>query len=113
MGLRIALLIAAFGWAAAAIAGASSFVLVNGTMGELKDLSIRRSGTQDWKPLGNAPPAGARGPITFNDRDCAFDIRANLAGSGAVTWADVNLCDVRTVTLRHDESVGAWVDYDR
>jgi hypothetical protein len=35
-----------------------------------------------------------------------------VAGS-AVTWAGVNLCDVKSVTLRKDDSAGAWVDYDQ
>ena len=38
--------------------------------------------------------------------------RANVAG-GPVTWAGVNLCDVKSVTLRRDSSAGAWVDYDQ
>jgi hypothetical protein len=50
--------------------------------------------------------------MNFSDPDCAFDIRANVAGAGSVTWADVNLCAVKSVTLNHDGSAGAWVDYD-
>lgn len=96
-----------------AIAGASNFTLVNGTGVSLADLSIRRAGTQDWKPLGSAPAAGARGQISFSNPDCAFDIRANVPGKGPVTWTDVNLCDVRSVTLNRNESAGAWVDYDQ
>ncbi|HEX3423369.1 MAG TPA: hypothetical protein VHS33_08230 [Sphingomicrobium sp.] len=92
--------------------GASDFTLVNGTGGALSELSIRRSGTGDWKSLGEAPAAGAKQPISFNNPDCAFDIRATIPGSGPVTWADVNLCDVKSVTLKRDESAGAWVDYD-
>lgn len=99
--------------AAPAIAGASNFVLVNGTDGGLAQLSVRRSGTQEWKALGNAPAAGARGPISFKDSDCDFDIRANVSGVGPVTWANVNLCDVKSVTLKRDQSAGAWVDYDQ
>lgn len=95
-----------------ALAGASSFTLVNGTGGGLSNLSIRRAGTQDWKPLGTAPADGARGSISFSDPDCAFDIRANVAGN-PVTWAGVNLCDVKSVTLKRDTSAGAWVDYDQ
>src|SRR5690242_19782282 len=94
-------------------AGASNFTLVNGTNAALADLSIRRAGTQEWKPLGAAPAAGARGSMNFSDPDCAFDIRANVAGAGQVTWADVNLCAVKSVTLNRDRSAGAWVDYDR
>ena len=91
-------------------AGASNFTLINGTDGALGALSIRRAGTQDWKPLGSGPSAGARGSISFSDPDCAFDIRANGAN---VTWAGVNLCDVKSVTLRRDAGAGAWVDYDQ
>jgi len=111
--LRLALSIAMLGSASAAAAGASNFTLVNGTPGGLSDVSIRRAGTQDWKPLGTAPSAGARSPVSFKDQDCAFDIRANVPGSGAVTWAGVNLCDVKSVVLKRDESAGAWVDYDQ
>jgi hypothetical protein len=93
-------------------AGASNFTLVNGTGASLAELSIRRAGTQEWKPLGSAPVAGARVPMKFSDPDCAFDIRANVAGAGPTTWADVNLCAVKSVTLNRDGSAGAWVDYD-
>ena len=113
MLLRVATLVATLVSASAAVAGASNFTLVNGTPVGLSDLSIRRAGTQDWKPLGNAPAAGARGSINFKDPDCAFDIRANVQGSGPVTWAGVNLCDVKSVVLKRDESAGAWVDYDQ
>ncbi|WP_028970032.1 hypothetical protein [Sphingomonas sp. URHD0057] len=98
---------------APAWAGASNFTLVNGTSGALAELSIRRAGTAEWKTLGAAPSAGARGSIQFSDPDCAFDIRASVPGSGPVTWAGVNLCDVKSVTLQRDPSAGAWVDYDQ
>ncbi len=96
-----------------AFAGASNFLLVNGTGSAVSELSIRRAGTNDWKPLGNAPAPGARGNVTFNDPDCAFDIRATVTGSGQLTWAGINLCDVKSVVLNHDASAGAWVDYDQ
>lgn len=96
-----------------ALAGASNFTLVNGTGGALSQLSIRRAGTNEWQPLGAAPAAGARSQVTFSNPDCAFDIRATVAGSGAATWAGVNLCDVKSVILNRDASAGAWVDYDQ
>jgi hypothetical protein len=99
--------------ASPAFAGASSFTLVNGTSGALAELSIRRAGTNDWKPLGTAPSAGARSAVQFSDPDCAFDIRATVPGAGPVTWAGVNLCDVKSVTLQRDGAAGAWVDYDQ
>ena len=92
--------------------GASDFMLINGTTGSLAELSIRRAGSSDWKPLGQAPSAGARTSLKFQDPDCAFDIRANVAGAGPVTWAGVNLCGAKSVRLNRDGSAGAWVDYD-
>lgn len=94
------------GPAAPALADASNFKLVDGIGKGLSEVTIRRAGTSAWKPLG--PP----GPIQFSDPDCAFDIRATVPGSGPVTWAGVNLCDVKSVTLKRDETAGAWVDYD-
>src|SRR6266550_5210530 len=102
--LILALLLAP---ASPALAGASGFVLVNGTSGALSDVAIRRAGTKDWKPLGAAPAAGARGSVQFSDPDCAFDIKANVGG-GSVTWAGINLCAVKSVTLKKDDSAGAW-----
>jgi hypothetical protein len=109
---KLVLALAALGLSAPALAGASNFTLVNGTDGGLAGLSIRRAGTQEWKPLGTAPAAGARGSVSFNDPDCAFDIKATVGGN-PVTWAGVNLCDVKSVTLNRDASAGAWVDYDQ
>ena len=111
--LRVATAFALLLSAAPALAaGASNFSLVNGTGGTIAELSIRRAGATDWKPLGNVPAPGARAPISFEDPDCAFDIRANVPGSGPVTWAGINLCGTKSVTLRKDQSAGAWVDYD-
>lgn len=110
--LAIVALVAASASPAAA-GGASNFTLVNGTGAALSELSIRRAGTQDWKSLGSAPSAGARSPVKFTDPDCAFDIRANVPGSGPVTWAGVNLCGAKSVTLNRDGSAGAWIDYDQ
>ena len=93
--------------------GASDFTLVNGTGAALEQLSIRRAGTQDWQALGTAPSPRGRTAIKFSNPDCAFDIRANVAGAGPTTWAGVNLCAVKSVTLNRDGSAGAWVDYDQ
>ena len=94
--------------ASPALAGASNFTLVNGTGGALAQLSIRRAGTNDWKPLAQ----GAGGAVQFSDPDCAFDIRASVAGA-PVTWTGINLCGAKNVTLKHDPAAGAWVDYDQ
>jgi len=91
-----------------AFAGASNFTLVNGAGGALSGLSIRRSGTTYWKPLAQ----GAGGAVQFSDPDCAFDLKASVGGS-PVTWAGVNLCGAKSVTLKRDSAAGAWVDYDQ
>ena len=39
-------------------------------------------------------------------------VAAGDAQRRAVTWAGVNLCDVKSVTLNRDAAAGAWVDYD-
>jgi hypothetical protein len=110
--LALALLILTPVSSALAEPGAANFTLVNGTSGTLGPVSIRRERTDEWKPLGVSPAGGAKGSVTFKDPDCAFDIRANVGGA-PVTWSGVNLCDVKSVTLRKDESAGAWVDYDQ
>jgi hypothetical protein len=109
---KIAMLAALLATSSPAFAGAGSFTLVNGTGAALAELSIRRAGSGDWKPLSAPTSAGARGQVQFNDPDCAFDIRANVGGA-PITWTGVNLCDVKAVTLNKDASAGAWVDYDQ
>lgn len=94
--------------ASPAFAGAGNFTLVNGTDGGLTGLSIRRAGTNDWKPLAQ----GAGGAVQFSDPDCAFDIRATVGGS-PVTWTGINLCGAKSVILKRDAAAGAWVDYDQ
>ena len=96
----------------AASARAGSFVIVNSTGRDITALSIRRFGSDRWQTLAGAPPAGARGPIQFNDDDCAFDIRATLAGGITAVWSGVNLCEAKAVTLNRIDSGAVWVDYD-
>lgn len=101
------------GGATPALAGAAGFILVNGTGTDIVGMSIRRFGTQQWQPLAGSPSVGTRQAINFSDPDCAFDIRATLAGGVSVTWTGVNLCEVKTVYLNRDSaSAATWVDYD-
>lgn len=95
-----------------AIAGAAGFTLVNQSGSGITALAIRRTGTTEWRPAGNALSLGARSKIDFADPDCAFDIKATLAGSGEAVWRGVNLCEVANVTLRRDASGATWAEYD-
>ena len=83
----------------AAIAQATDFTLINGTGKALGNLSIRRTGSAEWRPLGAAPAPDGSQAVAFDDPDCAFDIRATSAG-GEIVWSGVNLCEVSAVTLR-------------
>lgn len=98
--LFASLALAALSVPAPAFSQASDFTLVNGTGQALGNLSIRRTGSEAWRPLGAAPSAGARSPISFSDPDCAFDIRAAGNGGNEIVWNGVNLCEVSAVTLR-------------
>jgi hypothetical protein len=95
-----------------ALSGVSGFALVNQSGAGIAGLSIRRTGTAQWLPLAAGLSNGARTSLGFSDPDCAFDIKATLAGQGEATWRGVNLCEVKTVTLRRDASGLTWVDYD-
>ena len=110
--LAFAVLLICAGSPASAGPGAGDFNLVNGTSGAIGNVSISRSGANDWKPLGTARSPGASGSVPFKATDCAFDIRGDSGGK-PITWAGVNLCDVKSVILKQDENAGAWVDYDQ
>lgn len=95
-----------------AIAAAGNFTLVNKTGAAISAIQIRRVGTTAWQSLGGTPANGARIAVAFANPDCAFDIKANLAGGATATFTGVNLCDVTTVTLNRGPSGDLWVDYD-
>ena len=95
-----------------ATAGAANFTIVNATGRDISALSIRRFGAGGWQPLAAAPRAGAQASVEFSDPDCAFDIRATLAGGATAEWSGVNLCEAKAVTLNRSDSGAVWVDYD-
>jgi hypothetical protein len=103
--------VAAVSGSPAVAASASAFTLVNGAGARIEALSIRRYGTEEWKPLAGSPSPGARQRIDFSDPDCAFDIRAKLAGGVTAVWSGVNLCEVNAVVLNRNASGVTWVDY--
>ena len=94
------------------LAAAGNFTLVNKTGAEISSLQIRRVGTNAWQSLGGNPANGSRVAVAFANPDCAFDIKATLAGGQSATFSGVNLCDVTTVTLNRGPSGDVWVDYD-
>ena len=97
---------------APAAAAAGNFTLVNKTGAAISALQIRRVGTTAWQSLGGNPSSGSRVAVAFANPDCAFDIKAILAGGQSATFTGVNLCDVTTVTLNRGPNGDVWVDYD-
>lgn len=113
--MRTLLLVAALAVGSAgtpAFAGAGDFEIVNETGAGLSAVSIRRFGTDQWKDLTATPSPGSRAPVAFKDEDCAFDIRAKVAGKDEVVWSGINLCGAKAVRLNRNASGAAWVDYD-
>jgi hypothetical protein len=109
--LSIAVALAASVAATPVYAQAGPFALVNGAGAKIESLSIRRFGTDAWKPLAGSPSPGARQRVDFSDPDCAFDIQAKLAGGTTAVWSGVNLCEVNAVVLNRNASGVTWVDY--
>jgi len=112
---RLQIILAAvglFGLPQPAFAGAANFVLVNGTGQPVSNVAIRRTTTNNWTTVAAAPGAGARANVQFSDPDCAFDIRATLAGIGEVMWSGVNLCGTKAVILNRNGKGVLWVDYE-
>lgn len=94
------------------LAGATNFNIVNATGRDIITLEIRRFGADGWQPISAKPAAGARGAVTFNDPDCAFDIRAKLSGNIEALWPGVNLCEAKSVTLNRSAAGALWIDYE-
>jgi len=107
-----ALIFASLALAAPAQAAIDGFTIVNQTGGALSNLALRRVGDPPWQSLAVAAAPGASARVDFAHKDCAFDLRANIAGVGQIMWSGVNLCDVKRVTLNRDSSGRHWVDYD-
>ena len=107
-----AAILATLAAAAPATAGVNGFRLVNQTGSAVSGVALRRIGEGEWRPLNVAPGPGAGASASFADADCAFDLRATVAGAGEVIWSGLNLCDVKSVTLNRDRAGRAWVDYD-
>ena len=97
---------------APAAAGAGNFTLVNATDAAFTAVAVRRVGTEAWRPLPVAVSPRARAAVIFSDPDCAFDVRATIAGLGPVIWPRVNLCEVTALTLNRSAAGAVWAEYE-
>ena len=97
--------------AAPILAAPASFALVNATGGDIQSMDARKTGTSDWKAVPYAARTGTSGAATFDNEDCAWDLRVTLAPGGTITYPNVNPCEAQLLTLRRKDGV-SWVDYD-
>jgi hypothetical protein len=95
-----------------ALSGPAPFTLVNGTGQPLASLSASPLVGGTAQPLASSSlPPGARSAVpALGGETCAFVIEGESAGT-RLRWSDVNLCDVKTVTLRR-RGATLWADYD-
>jgi hypothetical protein len=96
------------------VGGPGPFSLGNGTGATLESIAARTVGSRgEWQTLGPGRLSpGARGNVpAFGREECLHDIQAQSEGR-RLRWADVNLCDVRSVTLNRRPDGTLWVDYD-
>jgi hypothetical protein len=94
--------------------GPGTFTLANGTGSTLESIAARTVGSGgDWQTLGpRRLSPGARGNVpALGGEACLHDIQAQSEGR-RLLWVDVNLCDVRSVTLNRRQDGTLWVDYD-
>jgi len=107
-----AVILASLVLASPAASAPNGFSIINNTGAALRDLALRRVGDRAWQPLAVAAAAGSSARVEFTEKDCAYDLRATVAGVGQIVWSGVNLCEVERVTLNRDPTGRHWVDYD-
>ena len=101
----------ALAFAAPLPASVATLAMVNATGSDIQMAEARKAGSSAWAAIPNAARQGTSGAASFDTADCAWDLRLTFAGGGTLTFANVNLCEARLVTLRQKDGV-AWVDYD-
>ncbi|QIK95484.1 hypothetical protein G7076_02370 [Sphingomonas sp. HDW15A] len=94
-----------------ALAESTTIALINAVGEDASALEARKTGTANWSALPYSARSGASGPVTFDTQDCAWDFRLKLASGAVVNYGNVNVCEVKLVTL-HRRNGTVWVDYD-
>lgn len=96
---------------APAFADSTTIALVNAVGEDASALDARKTGTATWSAIPYSARSGGSGPVTLDTQDCAWDFRLKLASGGVVNYGNVNVCEVKLVTL-HRRNGTLWVDYD-
>jgi hypothetical protein len=94
-----------------AFAEVTTIALVNAIGEDAASLEVRKTGTTNWSPFRYSARSGSSGPVTFDTQDCAWDLRMKLSSGTIVNYGNVNVCEVKLVTL-HRRNGTVWVDYD-
>ena len=94
-----------------AYADTTTIALVNAIGEDVTSLDARKTGTSSWSAIPYAVRTGTGGPVTFDTQDCAWDFRLKLTSGTVVNYGNVNVCEVKLVTL-HRRNGTLWVDYD-
>ena len=68
----------------------NGFSIINRAGGAMSGLALRRVGSSEWEPLSVAPAAGASVRAPFTNPDCAFDLRATVAGDARNSRAAID-----------------------
>jgi hypothetical protein len=94
-----------------ALAQSTTVALVNATGEDVGSLEARKTGTSAWSTMPYSARSGSSGAATFDAQDCAWDLRLKLSSGTVVNYSNVNVCEVKLVTL-HRRNGTVWVDYD-
>ena len=94
-----------------AFADSTTIALVNAIGEDAASLEARKTGTANWTSVPYSARSGSSGPVTFDTQDCAWDLRLKLSSGAVVNFGNVNVCEVKLVTL-HRRNGTVWVDYD-
>jgi hypothetical protein len=114
--LTLAVIAAFMSLSTFARAGKQDFIVHNQTGVEIKSLYVSPHTANDWEEdiLGrDTLPNGGSVKINFDDRDkrTHWDLKVSDKNGNALEWYDLNLGDIKELTLRYDaEKHKAWAD---
>ena len=94
-----------------AFAEVTTIALVNAIGEDITSLEARKTGTSNWSSVAYSARSGSSGAVTLDTQDCAWDFRMKLSSGAVVNYGNVNVCEVKLVTL-HRRNGTVWVDYD-
>jgi hypothetical protein len=95
-----------------AFAADQDFTIKNRTGYQIDDVYISKHSSSEWGDdvLGHGAVIedGDSSDITFRERarGCHWDLKVQYHDETTAEWADLNLCEISTVTLHYDRKSG-------